>query len=228
MIFDIVVFCILLISALISFIRGLVREVLTIVTLIGAGASAWIAAPSLKPYMLDMMDGGDGKRETFFNFIPVKLVADVCAYALVFVVVFIVLSLIGHLISKAVKGIGLGPADKALGVAFGLARGLALIVLVFILFTQMTEKGTQNQPDWMKNAYSLPLIEKSAAWVQQFLPEKKKEEIPAVDLPAPETKTEDKAQDESKTKTQAAPPAPSYDDKSREMLQNLIEQKETK
>lgn len=209
---------------------------LTIVALAGAGMAAWMSGPTLKPMMLGLMDGEDGKRETFFNFIPVKLVADVCAYAAVFAVVFIVLTLLSHLISKAVKGVGLGPVDRGLGIAFGLARGMALIVLVFILFTQMTEKGGKNYPEWMEKANTLPMIEKSADWARQFLPKDKtkKEEVPAVDLTAPENKTESNDQGKPETAMPvavpdtAAPPAPAYDEKARELMQNLIEQEEKK
>lgn len=207
---------------------------LTIVALVGGGVAAWMSGPTLKPFMLDLMDGDDGKRETFFNFVPVKLVADVSAYAAVFVAVFVVLTLLSHLIAKGVRGIGLGPADRGLGIAFGLARGMALIVLLFILFTQMTEKGGKNYPEWMEKANTLPMIEKSADWARQFLPKddkKKKEEVPASDLPSAESKAEEKpaenaAPAEPKT-DDAAPPAPAYDDKARELMQNLIEQGKT-
>lgn len=50
------------------------------------------------------------------------------AFALVFLVVLIGVLLLGHALATLVKAVGLGGADKVLGGALGLVKGLAILV----------------------------------------------------------------------------------------------------
>ena len=62
MIFDFIVVLAVLASALISFMRGLIREVLTIAGVVGGGAAAVFFGPSLAPLMRDWLGAGNGKK----------------------------------------------------------------------------------------------------------------------------------------------------------------------
>jgi membrane protein required for colicin V production len=70
-------------------------------------------------------------------------------------------------LTELVKKIGLGGADKFLGLVIGVARG-GLIVLVFVLLAGMT--ALPQQADW-KNAYTSRWFELMAENVKPWLPD---------------------------------------------------------
>ena len=106
-------------SAIIGVIRGFVRETVSLVVWI---AAFW-AALHFGPELASAMSG-------FIETVSVRLVS---AFVILFLSVFVIGSLINHFLSKAVKRIGLGGADRVLGVLFGIARGGLVIALVLIV-----------------------------------------------------------------------------------------------
>jgi uncharacterized membrane protein required for colicin V production len=130
---DIAVIVLLLISAGVSFFRGLIREVLTIVGAVGGGFAALAFGPKLVPLMSKWFGVVEGKPPAkLFDLIPMDVVAQIAAYAGIFVIVFIILQLASHLISSAAQAVGLGSVDRTLGIFFGLARGLLLYLILQI------------------------------------------------------------------------------------------------
>ena len=89
MIIDLVVGAIALISAIISFLRGFIREVLTIAGVVAGFFAAVFFGPKLSPVFdkwLGVTDDLEGAKK-LFDIIPMSIVADVCAYAVVFIFV---------------------------------------------------------------------------------------------------------------------------------------------
>ncbi len=117
---DAVILAVIVISGLLAFMRGLVREVLGIGAWIGAAIIAVWATPAVRPQFRVWLSGHPDLAE------PV-------AYAVLFLVTLIVLLFISHRISRVVRGSALGGLDRTLGLLFGLARGAALIILAYIL-----------------------------------------------------------------------------------------------
>jgi membrane protein required for colicin V production len=68
---------------------------------------------------------------------------------------------------KLVEGSGLSGSDRMLGMVFGLARGLALVVLVVLLlgFTPFT------RDPWWHQSQLLPGFERGAQWLAARLPQ---------------------------------------------------------
>ena len=85
-------------------------------------------------------------------------VAQIAFAAGVFVITLIVVSLITFRISDSVLDSRVGALDRTLGFIFGLARGFLLVAIVFILFTALA----RDQPDWVRNARSFPILQKTA------------------------------------------------------------------
>ena len=117
--FDIAVIVVVLLSALLGLWRGVIREVFAL--------AAWIAAivcmflfGSRVAQMLPMLQLS---AETAW-------LRSLAGYALVFVGVFLLLSVIGFAFSKLVKAVGLSFVDRALGMVFGVLRGVLIVVLV--------------------------------------------------------------------------------------------------
>ncbi len=177
MIFDILVLAILLISAVIAFLRGLIREVLTILGVIGGALASFFIGPALSPLIRGWIGGGtgaDGSR--IFGIFPSTVVADGIAYGGIFIIVVVVLSVISHFLSGWVKNIGLGALDRTLGVLFGLVRGMVLIAILYLPFYFLTDKT--DRMTWLKDSKSRVYIEISSGWLAGFLPDSLSSDTP--------------------------------------------------
>lgn len=116
---DFAILGVVALSAIIGVIRGFVRETVSLVVWIAAFWAALHFGPDLAAAMSGM--------------IQTTSVRMVTAFVVLFLIVFIAGSLINFFLSNAVKRIGLGGADRALGVLFGVARGALVIALVLIV-----------------------------------------------------------------------------------------------
>ena len=116
---DLVVLAVLAVSALVAFLRGLVREVLGLAAWVGAIFAGVWALPRVKPH--------------FQQWLGTSPWIDPVAFAVVFIISLIVLLLLSRWISALVRASPIGGLDRTLGLVFGLARGAALIIIAYIL-----------------------------------------------------------------------------------------------
>ena len=151
-IFDYVFLLILVASIAISVIRGLVREVLSLVSWIGAFVVAKYGAPFVAGWLAGLI--AHPKMRMAFAFILV-MVASVLLF-----------SLLSLQVVKLVKMTGLTSTDRALGALFGLARGV-LVSVVLVLLLSLTP--LPNEREW-KNAFFRYPLETMASWMQPRLP----------------------------------------------------------
>jgi membrane protein required for colicin V production len=169
MIIDIVVGLIVLASALISFMRGFIREVLTIAGVVGGILAAVFAGPVLAPTVRDWFGVTEDSKEKLFDIIPMEIVADITTYGVIFIAVVIVLSVVSHFISGAAKAVGLGPVDRTLGVVFGIARAMILLGLVYLPFHLFMKED--DKKDFFADSKTHYFIEKTATVMAAYLPE---------------------------------------------------------
>jgi len=114
---DFVIIGVLVLSALFGLIRGMFKEVLSLLTWI----MAYVLAQSFWPA---------------FDFLLMPLMSEVpsirapLAWGVLFVCSILVGSLIQRLVLELVRVTGLTGSDRALGAVFGLLRGIVIIVLV--------------------------------------------------------------------------------------------------
>jgi membrane protein required for colicin V production len=151
---DILAFAILVISGLMGIWRGLVREVLA---LIGWVAASWIAyhyATWLAYEWLTGVPGGEMTRLAL-------------GFVILFIVVMIVCALVGKFLAKLMQQAGLSPMDRFLGFAFGLLRGLLVVVVLSSLAALTSISQTT---EWRK-AWCLPAIELLIGMTQAWLPD---------------------------------------------------------
>jgi len=166
---DIGVILVLLVSAGVSFFRGLVREVLTIVGVVGGAFAAMLFGGKLKPLAYGWYGIEEGKEVgKLFDLIPMTLAADISAYALVFIGVFLVLQIASHLLSSTIHAIGLGPVDRTLGVFFGIARGIVLLGVLYLPFHLIL--SDENKKDWLADSKTMFYVEPVSIWLSSFLP----------------------------------------------------------
>jgi len=169
MIIDILVLIVVLLSALIAFLRGFIREVLTIAGVLGGMAAAYYMGPSLSPTFRGWLGVEEGSEDKLFGIIPYEMVADGLAYASIFILVVIILSIISHFIAEKVKSIGLGAIDRTLGVIFGIIRGVLLLAILYLPVHLLTENETKEE--WFKDSKTHVYLEQTASALADFLPE---------------------------------------------------------
>ena len=124
---DGVVALVIVVSALLAYARGVVREVMAILGWIAAAIVAFLFADTAEPLMdeIPVIEG---------------FLADSCelsviaAFAAVFTVALVVVSLFTPLLSGAIQRSALGGIDQGLGFLFGVARGVVLVALAFFLY----------------------------------------------------------------------------------------------
>lgn len=170
MVFDVIVLVVLFVSALIAFLRGAIREILTILGVVGGMAAAWYAGPLLVPPIegwLGVQEGVD--PEKLLGVLPYDILAKILAYGLVFIVVVIVLSIISHMLAETARAIGLGPVDRTLGVIFGLLRGILLLGVVYFPFHLLLDQ--EKKEEWFKDSKTFFYVEQTAQAMVNMLPE---------------------------------------------------------
>lgn len=219
---DIIIVAVLLFSAIIAFVRGFVKEVLTIFSLVGAALGAFLWGPELSPMMKNMTESlAEGDKNLVWGLIPHEIFVMVLSYGLVFVLVFIVFSVLSHFIGKAVQGVGLGAVDRTLGFVFGIARGL--IILALINVPVMALLGNSDRPAWLKDAKTMILVDKTSHAIMELDPSSLvgKEDKKVIRI--------EKSEDELKIKTEPNRPQETgsgYTETERDTLDSLIEQVE--
>lgn len=152
---DLAALAVLVVSAILSFWRGFVREVLGIAAWIGALVAAFALRATVRPF--------------FAGFVDAPWLADGLAVGSVFLVVLILLTLVVHAIASRVEDSALGGLDRSLGAVFGLARGAFLLVLAYIIAGLLVPQ-TERWPQAVLDARGLPLVVSGARDVSGLLP----------------------------------------------------------
>jgi membrane protein required for colicin V production len=132
--FDFVLLAILAISVVLGLLRGLLKEVLSLV----AYASAFLAAIWWGPTVSDWSA----------QWISQPFVSMALAYLGVFIAVLLSIGFVNMTLSALLSKTGLTPADHGLGAMFGLLRGVLFVLILVILagYTPLPEEP------WWKNA----------------------------------------------------------------------------
>lgn len=144
--FDVIVLGVLALSALVGFVRGAVREVVTVAALVLAAAAAVVGLRVTAPVARAAVDPD-------WAAVGVAIVA-------VFVVVYIALRVVGGKLTRRVQDSPMGGADRAVGIGFGLLRGLAVLGVFHLVFHAVTP--SDRIPRWFSGAAAYPLTDATA------------------------------------------------------------------
>lgn len=118
---------IILLSGVLAYSRGLVREAMAILGWIGATIVAFIFADQVEPLIKQIPVLGDFIGDSCE-------LAIIAAFAAVFAVALVVVSIFTPLFSSVVQRSALGGVDQALGFFFGILRGILLIAVAFFVY----------------------------------------------------------------------------------------------
>lgn len=124
---DGIVAVVIVLSALLAYSRGFVREAMSIAGWIGATIVAFIFAAPVQPLIRQIPVLGDFIGDSC----ELSIIAS---FAAVFAVALVIVSLFTPLFSSAVQRSALGGVDQGLGFLFGVARGVLLVAVAFFVY----------------------------------------------------------------------------------------------
>lgn len=140
-------------SLLIGAWRGLVYEVLSVL----GWALAFYLAQWFAPDVATLL--------------PLQSVSEPVRYAAAFVLIFIVAvftaGLLSVLIKKLIEAIGLRPVDRTLGAAFGLLRGVILLLAVTVVINMTAFKSAV----WWQESQGAAVLTSVLQGLKPVLPE---------------------------------------------------------
>lgn len=129
-IIDGIVAVIIILSAVLAYSRGFVREGLSIGGWILAAIVAYVFAPAAEPLIREV----PVLRDFLGNSCELGMIA---AFAAVFALALILVSIFTPLFAGAVQRSALGGIDQGLGFLFGAARGVLLVVIAFVIYERV-------------------------------------------------------------------------------------------
>ena len=148
---DWAILAIVAISALISLKRGFVKEALSLLTWIIAGAVAWMFCGSLSQYLV--------------NYIETPSARVIAGCTILFVATLLVGAMVNFLIGELIRVTGLSGTDRFLGMVFGAARGGLLVVIAAGLLSL----GPVQQDQWWQQSRLLPQFVTVADWSKNLI-----------------------------------------------------------
>ena len=212
---DGIIVVVLVVSGLLAYFRGFVKEILSVAGWIGAALVALYGFPCARPYVRELI-GHD-------------LGADIATGAGLFVVTLMVLTVISHSIARGVRESSVGGLDKSLGFVFGLLRGAVLVCLVYIGASWF---WTEEQlPDFVTEARAIPLVRAGRDLLLILVPEETRRKTEAA-TGAAKRRTEDAIKTERALRglvrptPQSATGTAGYTRKQQRDMQRLIESKQ--
>lgn len=154
-ILDFILIGIVLLSTILAFVRGFMRELFTLVAWAGAAAAAFFTLPYTEPYARQIVDD--------------ELIARVIAATVVFIVVLIIITVLASFITGRVRDSNLSFIDRVLGGLFGVLRGVLLVVLGYVIITLFVPDDSKTP--WIRDAVSRPYLERGKLALENVLPE---------------------------------------------------------
>ncbi len=177
---DIFVVLVVLISVSVAFLRGFIREVLTILGIVGGVVASYIGGPFLIPSMRGWMGISESanaeEAEKFMGLLPYPMLSDFLSYAIVFIFFVVILSVISNFLAEAAKNLGLGALDRTLGVVFGLARSVVVLGLLYLPVFYLV--GDEEKKTWFDGSHSQVYLEVASGWIDGFFPENIEDSLP--------------------------------------------------
>ena len=149
---DWIILVIVVVSGVISVVRGFVKEALSLASWVLAFWVALAFAAKLAILMPDALES--------------PTVRWVAAAVCLFMVTLIVGGLANFLISTLVEKTGLSGTDRALGVAFGVMRGVAIVAILVLVIGDTAMR----EANWWRDSTLRPYLDPVAAWMRAHYP----------------------------------------------------------
>ncbi|WP_296815658.1 CvpA family protein [Brevundimonas sp.] len=153
--YDLFAVIVILFSAMAGWVRGGAREIISLFSFVLAALIALVALPVTGPLGRGIFDP--------------DWVGTVLAAVLTFFFVYFGVRLLGAWASRSMREHQqLGPVDRGVGVAFGLARALVMLGVIHLIF--YAAQTPDRIPGWYREAAVHPIATGSARAIQAVLP----------------------------------------------------------
>ena len=152
-----------LISALLAMYRGLMRELLSIVS--------WVIAVGLAYMAFKRAQDGIGieiGKAIGITGTNGAMVGGAVVAAIAFFIVLIIVHLITTRISDAILDSSVGMIDRILGFVFGFLRGALIMVIVFMIYAGFYPEK-EKQFAWVAQSKTLPFVVGPGNWIKGML-----------------------------------------------------------
>jgi membrane protein required for colicin V production len=151
---DYLIAFIIVVSTIVGFTRGFVREALSLVFWVFGIWAAWHFGPWIEPHLGGLL--ADPNVRPWAGRLAVLIIVIVVGVAA------------GMLLQYFMRSAGLGVLDRVIGLMFGLGRGLVLVGLLVI----GGELLHLNQEQWWHESKLLPFGETVGDWLRAMVGEK--------------------------------------------------------
>ena len=148
---DWVIITVVGLSMLISLLRGFVREAFSLAGWVLGFVVAMVFADRLAYLLTGFINDATGR--------------DIVAFALLFVLTLIAVALAGKLLRSLVQFAGLGLLDRVLGMAFGFARGVFILLTAVVMLRELLDL---DRFGWWQSSVLLPHLLLLKDWFRQF------------------------------------------------------------
>ncbi|WP_136683847.1 CvpA family protein [Falsirhodobacter xinxiangensis] len=144
-IIDAVVAGVIVLSAILAYSRGLIREIMAIIGWVGAAVLAFMFAASAQPLIREIPVVGDFIGDSC----ELSIIA---AFAAIFAIGLVLMSLFTPLFSSVIQKTALSGVDQALGFIFGAARGIILVAVALLVYDRAVGAQTVAMVDNSRTA----------------------------------------------------------------------------
>jgi membrane protein required for colicin V production len=151
---DYIIVAVVLVSTLISLVRGFLKELMSLVIWF---LGFWVAIKFYESFAVVLTP-----------YIANVVFRQMASFAGIFFLILIFGMLFNYLLAFIVSKSGLSGTDRLLGMVFGCARGILLMAVVLLLISATSFI----QDEWWKKSVLIPHLQVLVDWLRVFLPQK--------------------------------------------------------
>lgn len=144
---DLIIVGVVLLSGLISLVRGFVKEAMSLVI--------WVVAFAVA------MNFKELAATLLVNVIEQPSIRQLIAWGALFVATLLLGSMVNYLLGKLVSSTGLSGTDRMLGLVFGVFRGLLIVLALVIVLPSALPV---DQDPWWQSSALIPIFQGFEAW----------------------------------------------------------------
>ena len=152
---DVVILIVISIFALLGLKRGLIKEIISIIAIVGG----IVAGVLFYPYL------GEVLIKT--SFIKSKSIASISGFLLIMFFIFVLIKLIGYVLTKIVGTLKLNWFNRICGGCFGTIKG---VIISFLIIAALGFILSEKEPPF-KNSFFVPYIKESLSILKEIIPD---------------------------------------------------------